>query len=336
MKVYSIFDDFTDEAAGILRDAGAELTVHPFGQPRPAGAELKQILDEYDALVIGTSQKMPEEMFSDVHTPKIIGTTSVGLDHIQIPAERQGLISVYNTPKANAQSVAEYTIGCALSCCKRLEEGRHAYQEGRDNKTLPQKPEDLAGKTIGVVGAGSIAERIMDYAAFFGMHILCWTAHPARHASLAQKGVEFVPLDRLAKSADVISVNLPNNEGTRNLISAELISEMKDNVIFISISRLPTIDMDALLKRAEENPLFYVCIDIDVDTEVVKKYTSALHMPGERGSSGPASTGRGVHQMVDNILITPHIAGGTIETRKRMFREVAEQIAARISEDKDK
>lgn len=303
MKVYSIFDDFTQEAREVLEAAGMDITVHPLGVPRPDNVQMKAILENYDCAIIGTSQKITEDMFSNITAPRIIATASVGLDHIRIPENKRKLVKIINTPKANAQSVAEYTIGCALSCVKRLAEGNQLYKNGKSNKALYQKPEDLAGKTIGVIGAGNISVRIIDYAQFFGMKVLCWTKHLENHSELKERGVQFASLDDIAAVSDVISVNLPNNTGTKGIISSLLVEKMKSTAVFISVSRLETINIDSLFQKSLNNPGFYLCLDIDVNADVVNSLPDC-----------------------PNILITPHIAGGTVETRKRMFREIAGKI----------
>lgn len=304
MRVYSIFDDFGSEPERVLRNAGVELTIHPSGIPRPNDLEMKKILEGYDCVIIGTSQKITEDMFIDVKAPKILATASVGLDHIRIPDDKIGLVTIINTPKANALSAAEYTIGCALSCSKRLIEGRKLYLEGKNNKALSHKPEDLQGKTLGVVGAGNIAKQIMNFGLMFGMSIICWTVHPDHHADLLDMGVKFVELDDLLKEADIISVNIPNNSETHNLISRERIQVMKENAIFICISRQETIDTEALIDKAEQHDDFYICLDLDLNSDLVRK------LPDK-----------------PNIMITPHIAGGTTAARKRMFLELSDKIA---------
>lgn len=300
MRAYCIFDDFTKEAADIVTASGIDLDIHPLGVPRPDHDQMKRIMREYDCVIIGTTQKITPDMFEGIDSPRIIATASVGLDHIQIPEEKKALVTVINTPKANAQSVAEYTMGCALSCVKRLAEGNRLYREGKNNKALLQKPEDLAGKILGVVGAGNISLRIMDYGLFFGMEVLCWTHNPDRHAELKEKGVRFCTLEELAEQADVISVNLPNNDGTRGIISEGLIGRMKSDAVFISVSRLPTVDAGALIEKSRLNPNFYTCLDVDSDEDLIRQAGN-----------------------LKNVFITPHIAGGTVETRNRMFREIA-------------
>lgn len=299
MKIYSIFDDFDEESISILENAGIALTVHPLGVPRPDDFRMEKILNEYDGIIIGTSQKIRYEMFKDITSHKIIATASVGVDHIQIPEDKKSLVTVYNTPKANAQSVAEYTMGVALSCVKRLPEGNCLYRLGKNNKSLSNKPEDLFGKTMGVIGAGAISQKIMEYAAVLGMNVQYWTAHPQKY----NLPYVYTPLEKLVESADILSVNLPNNIGTKNFVSKDLIDRMKSNCVFISVSRVDTIDLNALIEKVQSEKNFYVNVDIDVNEKIVNTI-----------------------QKKKNVFVTPHIAGGTVETRKRMFKEVSEQI----------
>ncbi len=309
MKAYSIFDDFDYKAMQILKEASVDLMIHPQGIPRPNEEQMKKILEVYDCVIIGTSQRITCEMFDNIATPRIIATASVGLDHICIPNDKKSLITVINTPKANAQSVAEYTIGMALNCCKRFDEGNLLYRKGKSNKELIKKPEDLYGKTMGVIGAGNISVEIMKYASMFGMKILFWTVHPEKHLDLEGKGYYYAEFEKLISNSDVISVNLPNVENTKGLINRDNVQKMKDNCIFISVSRLETVDLNALMEKANKNANFYVCLDLDLDLSVVNNIKD-----------------------ISNVFVTPHIAGGTIETRKRMFIELANKIAERGTE----
>lgn len=308
MRAYSIFDDYPQEAVQTLSSAGVTVTVHPKGKPRPDNEEMKQILEFYDIVIIGTSQKLYEDSFQNVNTPRIIGTASVGTDHIHIPAEKRELIHVLNAPKANVQSVAEYTLTMMLLCAKRIVESCRLYSEGVVNKHLHEKPIEIFEGSIGVIGAGAISERIIEFASQFQMKIRCWTPHPEYHVALAERlGVQFTSLEALLQESDFISINLPNKRETVNLLSAERIAMMKEQAVVVSVSRKETVDIAALLSRAYIHPNFYVCLDIDVDQMV-----------------------RDMYRSVENVYITPHIAGGTVASRIRMFTEVAVNIANQI------
>ena len=116
--------------------------------------------------------------------------------------------------------------------------------------------------------------------------------------------MRFVSLEELAEEADVIAVALPSNEGTRNVVSAELVARMKPEAVFVSISRAETMDVEALIRKAVENRSFYTCLDLDPDDRI-----------------------RELSAGLENVVVTPHIAGGTRENRIRMFQEASQRIA---------
>lgn len=303
MRAYCIFDDFLPDCLQKLKNAGITVTVCEKGQARPDDIEMKAILEKYDIVIIGTSQKIYAWMWENITTPRIIGTASVGVDHIKVPENKRHLLTIINTPHANARSVAEYVIGTALMFQKRILEGNKLYYQGKSNKSLVKKPQDLHGATVGLIGAGHISTMIMELMHAFGVHFLSYTKHPNRHSDLTEKyGVKFVSLLELAERSDIISVNVTSDQTTVNLVNSELITAMKNDCIFISISRAQVVDIIALLEKAKLYPNFYIGLDLDV---------SAEHIGKNNGN---------------NIIFTPHIAGGTIETRKRMFEEVTEGI----------
>ena len=304
MNAYTIFDDYPAEAAEILRNAGVSFTVHPRGMPRPDAAQMKEILEAYDCVIIGTTQKITEDMFEHIDSPRVIATASVGVDHIRVPEDKRHLVTVFNTPAANTPSVAEYNVGAMLMARRRLAEGDRLYAQGRTNKQLVRKPQELRGTTVGFVGAGRITTQTMALLKPFGVSFLCHTDDaPQRQHLVSEYGVRFVSLRELAETADIISVNVPALPSTAGLINAEIIGAMKEDCIFVSIARESVLDIPALLKKAENCPAFYVMLDLDVLPDCVG-----------------ANNGR-------NIVITPHIAGGTVEARRRMFLETAGYVA---------
>lgn len=303
MRAYSIFDDYPKKAIEILNSSGISVNVHPTGCPRPNANQMQNILKEYDCVIVGTTQKMGESMFDTIQSPKIIATASVGTDHIKIPPSKKSLITVLNTPSANTTSAAEYIVGMMLMTRHRLLEGSELYAQAKDNKQLSRKPEELFGKTIGFVGAGRISTKVMSLLQPFGVKCICNTDDEEQRKYLVDDyGVKFVTLDTLAMEADIISVNVPNIETTKNLINEEIISLMKKDATFICISREEVVDTLSLIEKANNYPSFTVALDFDLIPEYVEKCNRT------------------------NIFITPHIAGGTIEARIRMFVETAENI----------
>lgn len=303
MNAFCIFDDFPSDCVRRLEETGINVTMVEKGQARPTDLEMMSIFEKYEVVIIGTSQKIYEWMWKNVTHRRIVATASVGTDHITVPKDKEDLLTILNAPLANSQSVGEYTVGAMLMTRKRFWEGNALYAEGRNNKNLLQKPEDIHGTTVGLIGAGCISTKIMELLKPFGVRFLCYTKNPNHHVNLTETfGTEFVDLETLAEKSDIISVNVPYDTSTENLINASLIAKMKKTCIFISIARAQVLDVPALIERAEKEPNFYVVLDLDVISECVGK-----------------NNGR-------NIVLTPHIAGGTIETRKRMFSEVTERL----------
>lgn len=303
MKAYSIFDDFPQSSIEMIKNAGIELTLLPKGEKRPTGDALKMLLESYDIIFISTAQKMPEDMFADITNPKIIGTASSGTDHIQVPSDKKHLIKVVNATHANRTTVTEHTFGLILTLRKQLIEGRNVAVAGEAKNVMSAKPVDLLSSTIGVVGAGGIASTLLGYAKAFGMKRLCWTLNPDKHQDLANDGVEFVDIDTLMKQSDIVSVNIPMSDATNNLINAERVAMLKDDSVFVTTSRTEICDNEALFTKAKQCPSFGLGMDVD-----------AVNVMGLWSLDQ------------NNVIVTPHIGGGTVASRIRLFDECTKNV----------
>ncbi len=139
------------------------------------------------------------------------------------------------------------------------------------------------------------------------MKIYCNTLNPEKHQDLIKQGVKFVDIDTLLTNSDIITVNVPLNEENKNFISSDKIKLMKETATFINTSRAELVDMNALIKYADENSTFNVGLDIDV-----QDYKELLKAKR------------------DNVIVTPHIAGVTQEAIKRMDVELAKAIKENV------
>lgn len=303
LKACSISKHINKEAVRILRKNNISVDVW-CGEKSPSKKELKDLLRIYDILIIGVKEKITKDMIEDIKRHKIIGTLSIGLDHIDKECIESNFIDVVNCPTANVESVAEHILALILDLSKRIQEANDLVIDGKgDKKFLTSKPSDIRGKTIGLIGAGNISSKVVDIARIFQMSILCYTAHPNNHRDLTQKGVNFVELDELLQNSDIVNVSVPLTEQTKNLISREKVALLKENAIFINTSRDEVTDVQALVEFADRNSNFYLGLDIDTE-----QYSELLS------------------QRRNNIIVTPHIAGCTDEAVQRTYIECAENI----------
>lgn len=312
LKACSMSRSIDRQAVKILKEKGISVDIWN-GEKYPNKEELKQLLNIYDILIVGVEERITRDMISDIKTPKIIASMSIGLDHIDKECFKSKFIYVVNCPSANVTSVAEHILTLMLDASKRIQEANDLVINGKPNrKLLTSKPTDINGKTIGLIGAGKISQKMVDIANLFNMPILCYTEHPKNHEDLIKKGVEFVDLDELLQNSDIINVSVPLTNQTNNLISRDKVKLLKKNATFINTSRTGVTDVQALVEFADKNPNFYLGLDIDVG-----EYTDLLS------------------KRRNNVVVTPHIAGCTDDAIKRQYIECAENIVNVLKKRKE-
>jgi len=309
LKAYSIFKDLDKNACEILRNNGIQLELSDC-EERPNKEEIIRLLNDYDILIIGVREKLTEDMLKMINNKKIIATLSIGIDHIDNSFFESDLIKVINCKTSNVISVAEHIFALILGLKKRIVEANEISIKGGTKRDLSERSNDISNSSIGIIGAGKISREVIEIAKVFNMRIYCNTLNPEKHQDLLKEGVEFVDLDKLLNISDIVTVNIPLNEESKNLISKNKIRLMKKTATFINTSRAEIVDMEELIKYADENDTFNVGLDIDVEN-----YKEMLR------------TKR------NNVIVTPHIAGVTKEAIERMDVELANNIIEYLREN---
>ncbi len=306
LKAYSVFNDLDKQACKIITNTGVKLDLSN-KEEGPNKKQLVNLLNEYDILIIGAREKITKDMLQNIKSNKIIATLSIGVDHIDKSFFKSNLIKIINCQTSNVISVAEHIFALILSLKKRIIEANNITMQGGTRANLSRRSNDISGSTIGIIGAGKISREVIKIAKVFNMKIYCNTLNPEKHQDLIKQGVKFVDIDTLLKNSDIITVNVPLNEENRNFISRDKIKLMKETATFINTSRAELVDMNALIKYADENSTFNVGLDIDV-----QDYKELLKAKR------------------DNVIVTPHIAGVTQEAIKRMDVELAKAIKENV------
>lgn len=308
LKAYSVFKDLDKKAYEILRNSGIELELSNSSE-RPNKEELSKLLINNDILIIGVKEKLSEDMLSNIHNKKVIATLSIGVDHIDKSFFESNLVKVINCQTSNVISVAEHIFALILGLEKKVIEANDISMRGGNKTELSSRSNDISHSTLGIIGAGKISKEVIKIAKVFNMKIYCNTLNPEKHKDLLDT-VEFVNLDTLLANSDIITVNIPLNVENKNLISKDKIRLMKKTATFINTSRAEIVDINELIKYADENNTFYVGLDIDTEN-----YKEILNVKR------------------NNVIVTPHIAGVTKEAIKRMDIELANNIIKYLKED---
>lgn len=188
-----------------------------------------------DIISVFIHSKINEQSINNCHNLKLICTRSTGTDHIDIEYTLSHNIEVKNVPLYGENTVAEHTFALMLSLSRKIYESYLSTIKGNFS-TTGLMGFDLKGKTIGIIGGGRIGLHVARMARSFGMHVRVYDINEDNF--LAELiNFKYVPLDKLLKISDIISLHVPLNTHTAHMINKETISKMKDGVLIINTAR---------------------------------------------------------------------------------------------------
>ncbi|HLE75331.1 MAG TPA: phosphoglycerate dehydrogenase [Candidatus Bathyarchaeia archaeon] len=264
--------------------------------------ELFQAAEDVDALVIG-GDKINRRIIEHAKKLKIIARHGVGVDNIDLKAATEKGVVVVYTPNANAESVADFTIGLILSAARRIPQACLSMKQGKWEATKFMGNE-VYGKTIGIIGLGEIGYRVAKRAKGFDMKILYWSRR--RKVDLEKElNAQYVNLETLLKKSDFVTLHLALTDETRGMIGEKEFNLMKKTAYFINTARGPIVNEEALYKALSEKKIAGAALDVY--------------------SKEPPSADFALYK-ADNALMFPHIAAYTVETISRMDRMNAEDM----------
>lgn len=275
---------------------------------------LIELIKDADILIGDFTFNIPitRKMLSSASKLKFIQQPTVGYQHIDIQSAREFNIPVANSAGANDISVAEHTIMLALALLKKL---FYAHQKTKDAAWAQVEMFDLGvfeiyQKTWGIIGMGKIGREVAKRLNSFQVNILYYDKIKLSEEKEKELNVKFKPLEKLLRESDIISLHLPLTEETKNLISEKELNLMKPHSYLINVSRGELVDEEALAKALKQKRLAGAGIDV-FSTEPVSTSNPLLSAP--------------------NIILTPHIAGATNESRNRIIQKTIENVIRVLS-----
>jgi len=285
-----ICDRITDEGIKLLEDKSYQVTKAWNMQK----TELQKIIGEYDALIVRSATQITADLIDKAKKLKVIGRAGEGIDNIDLKKAAERGIAVVNTPHVSATSVAELAIGHLLALARNLVEGTATLREGKWAKEELTGVE-AHGKTLGIIGCGSIGKEVEKLASALGMKILGVDVCIGRGA---------VPLEQMLPNADFITIHVPLAAHTRHMLSTREFNMMKNGVMLIDCSRGGVVDQEALyqaLKSGKEQ-----AAAVDVFEEEPPKNSKLLTLR--------------------NVYATPHVGAQTREAQLRASVQIAEKV----------
>ena len=259
-----------------------------------------------DALIVRNRTQVRGDLLAALTRCKVVGRLGVGLDNIDVAACEARGMQVIPATGANALSVAEYVIASAMLLLRGAYQSTGAVAAGQWPRSALSNGRETAGKTLGLIGFGSIGQITARLARAIGMEVVAFDAVMASdHPAYAALGVRALGLDGLIASADVVSLHVPLVDSTRNLFDAKRIAAMKRGAVLVNTARGGIVDEAALVAALKSGQLGGAAIDVFTSEPV------------------PASA-----HFADcpNLLLTPHIAGVSAESNERVSFMIADKV----------
>ncbi|OGE13675.1 hypothetical protein A3G14_04865 [Candidatus Curtissbacteria bacterium RIFCSPLOWO2_12_FULL_38_9] len=269
--------------------------------------ELKDIFSKYDAVITMPTDNVDSDLLSSASKNlKVIANYAVGYDNIDERAAKKSDIVVCNTPGVANEAVAEHTFAMIFALNKQLKVADRFVREGNFKQWDPNAflSHQLWGQTIGIIGLGRIGTFVGQIAfGGFKMHILYFDIARSEDFELLCEA-EYTDMRSVLSLSDIVTLHVPLTADTRGMISTEELKLMKKTALLINTSRGPVIDEKALIWALKEKEIAGAGLDVyehepEVSAELIK---------------------------MSNVILTPHTASATIETRERMSELVAQNI----------
>ena len=262
-------------------------------------------------IIITNKVVLKEENLSKTNKLELICEAATGFNNIDIKYAKENSIAVTNVAGYSTNSVVQHTFATTLSLIGKLKYYDNFIKNKDYSKldvfvSLDRPFFEIAGKTWGIIGLGNIGRGVAKVAEAFGANVLYYSTSGKNNDSKYKR----VELDELLKSCDIISIHSPLNEKTRGLINYEALCKMKKDAILVNMGRGSIVIEEDLAKAIDENIIGGAVLDV-FEVEPISEDNPLLHINNR-----------------DRLLLTPHIAWASIESRNRLFEGVLENIEA--------
>lgn len=272
--------------------------------------ELKERARNKQAIVAQLTDKFPAPVIDSLSGVQIIANVAVGFDNIDVPAATRKGILVSNTPDVLTETTADFAFALLLAAARRVVEAHQFVHAGQWRKWAIDLlvGHDVHHRTLGIFGMGRIGQAMARRGRGFSMRILYHDAMRAQESIERELGLEFVPTEQLLREADFVSLHVPLLDSTRKLIGEPQLKMMKKTVILVNTARGPVVDEAALAKALAGGWIAGAGLDVferepEVNPELLK---------------------------LSNVVVAPHIASASIDTRREMSMLAARNAVAAL------
>jgi len=290
-----------------LLEEVCDVEVNPDEAP-PTRELLIRKVQDVDGILCLLTDRIDADLMDLAPNLKVVSSMSVGYDHIDVEAATKKGVYVTFTPGVLTEATADFTWALLMAVSRRVIEADRYLRAGKWK--IQWSPthflgSDLTGKTLGIIGLGRIGEAIAQRARGFNMNVLYFSRARAEQEKERRLNIEFVPLERLFRESDFVTVHVPITDETKHLINEERLRQMKPTAYLVNTSRGPVIDQAVLTRALRERWIAGAGLDV-FEKEPIDPNDPLINL--------------------ENVVLTPHIASATTEARSKMAEVAAKNL----------
>ena len=297
----SSFDVDNNPGIDLLRAAGLKITTNPFGR-KLTEDEIGKLLTNSVVGILAGVEPLTALVISNAKSLRVISRCGVGLDNVDQAAARDRDINVMSTPDAPVDAVVEMTIGLILATLRQIPE---ADRQVREDGWPRLKGRLLKAQTVGILGLGRIGSKVASICSSFGARVIAYDPLVQNMSA----DVEWVDLKTLLSQSDIVSLHIPYNEETHQLINKESLAAMKPGAVLINTARGSLVEEGDLVKALQSGQVWGAGLDVF--------------------ESEPYS---GELRDLPRVVLTPHLASSAVESRREMELEAAHNLYVGLCE----
>ncbi|WP_296317026.1 2-hydroxyacid dehydrogenase [Winogradskyella sp. UBA3174] len=279
-------------------------------------SEIEAKISNYDGLIIRSRFSIDKQFLDAAKNLKFIGRVGAGLENIDCDYAEQKGVYLISAPEGNRNAVGEHALGMLLSLFNKLNKADKEVREGKwlreDNRGL-----ELDGKTVGLIGYGNMGKAFAKKLKGFDVDVLCYDIKP----NLGDKNAKQISIEELQEKADVLSLHTPQTPLTLNMVNSEFITNFKKPFWLINTARGKSVVTEDLVEALKSGKILGAGLDVlEYEKSSFENLFASDNMP------------EAFRYLIksDNVLLTPHVAGWTIESNRKLSQTIVDKIKAKF------
>jgi D-3-phosphoglycerate dehydrogenase len=282
--------------------------------------EIEQKIAGYDGIIIRSRFPLDKSFLQKAKKLKFIGRVGAGLENIDTEYARQKDIRLFNAPEGNRNAVGEHTLALILNLFNKINTADAEIRSGIWRREANRGIE-LDGKTVGIIGYGNMGKAFAKKLKGFDVEVLAYDILP----NVADENAHQVDLPELYEKTDVLSLHVPQTPLTRKMIDSEFIDKFHKNIYLINTARGSVVDTKSLVKALENGKISGAGLDVlEYEKSSFENMFEQENLPSDF---------KRLIQM-KNVILTPHVAGWTVESKEKLAQVILEKITKFINNGK--